>query len=301
MIVFPSFVTVSVPSDITLDGDSSIILRIPRKASPESVTAALTHYGKRIRRIDTLADALFDFDADRGVLPTELLSIIEAGLGVDRSRALLIRAGTQSIAALAEFAATYSFPTGSWELRESDSERMRRMLTALGGVRAKVRVAAGPSEDAAASDGDAVLAAADFYLHDPFLATPVEPFHGILGVLARGGKADLHVFQDERRGMNYFVSGNGLISDAARSLQTPLGCIGDGWDAISGHVSNSPGFDAVTFMALRSECAFCPHFRFCVGYFREYDQDRDCSSWRRAFDLVARETNRGAKDLEDGN
>jgi hypothetical protein len=130
---------------------------------------------------------------------------------------------------------------------------------------------------------EALDAVADFFLHSPTLAVPVEPFYSLAASLGGDGDATLARAFEELPGRNAYVA-TGRVSLSERRASR------DEWfgraDEDRALLERSDLWQATAslrhrMLATQSECAFCGQFRFCGGWWTTVDDaGASCRLWR---------------------
>ena len=143
--------------------------------------------------------------------------------------------------------------------------------------------------------------AVDFYLHNPLLAIPIEPFHFFLVMASRRDhKSDAWEIQGENPQRNFYVSDLGEICLAPRWNARGLnfGRMTDSWRQIK----KSPLFQKLIAYRLelfrtQHPCIFCSDFDLCGGFLRALEDDFPCESWQQVFKII-KETVKKAQELQ---
>jgi len=134
--------------------------------------------------------------------------------------------------------------------------------------------------------------ALDFYLHNPLLTVPVEPFHTLLQTLGKSRGFNLWDIEMERVNVNFFINNSGKITLSSRWNDKGLyyGGIDESWDEIA----NSETFRILSsfkemLFQKKSLCIFCSHFHPCEGFFRAVDSEWPCDAWKKVFSILVKE------------
>jgi hypothetical protein len=110
---------------------------------------------------------------------------------------------------------------------------------------------------------DELAAAADFYLHDPMVETPVEFFHSVLGWCSGAATADLWIASERDPAVfQHFGPDGALLLPAGRPGVTAAGFVDDHLDRL-----DSDG----------APCAACRWRGFCRGFFKLPDPAYSCA------------------------
>jgi len=155
--------------------------------------------------------------------------------------------------------------------------------------------------DSSASVGeqDSLAGALDFYLHNPLLTVPIQPFHTLLCTITCGHGFSFWEIESEKVGTNFYVSDQGEISLSQRWSAEGLnyGTLDDSWD----RVTSSDLFKRLSsfkreLFRIRSPCIYCAYLDLCGGFFRAIDAEWPCESWQDIFYILRRDFRR-AKEL----
>jgi radical SAM protein with 4Fe4S-binding SPASM domain len=153
-----------------------------------------------------------------------------------------------------------------------------------------------------AADGNQLEKALEFYLHNPLLKTPIEPFHSLLKTLAAGAGYSLWDTEYERAGSNIYIGDNGGVSLSERWLARDLtyGNLENSWEELSASdlFKKLKTFKAKLFQE-KSDCIFCPHMDICGGFLRAVDTHWPCQAWIQVFDIMRREVKKARNLLKD--
>jgi len=148
---------------------------------------------------------------------------------------------------------------------------------------------------------DSLEKALDFYLHNPLLTVPVEPFHTLLQTLSRSQGFNLWDIEMEKVNVNFFISKSGKITLSSRWDDKGLyyGGADDSWDEII----NSEAFRTLSFFKKmlfqkQSPCIFCPHFNPCEGFLKAVDPDWPCDAWKKVFSTLRDEVKKAINLLK---
>lgn len=117
----------------------------------------------------------------------------------------------------------------------------------------------------------------DLYLHRSTVAQPIEPFHSSLLAFFHQEPLTLWSIQEEDPALFRVVAENGderLPGRLASERSSPGS--GDFLDVWRGGL-----------LAEQGECASCPHFDYCGGYFKWPDRSFSCIGVRTLFDRLS--------------
>ena len=134
---------------------------------------------------------------------------------------------------------------------------------------------------------EAIDAIADYFLHSPTLAVPVEPFFSLAASIGGDADATLSRVFEEQPGRNAFVDGGrASLSERRASRGEWFGRTDEGRASLERSRLWRETADARhRLLAAQSGCAFCRHFRFCVGgWLTTGDDAASCRLWRDAMD-----------------
>lgn len=149
-----------------------------------------------------------------------------------------------------------------------------------------------------------ILAGAlDFYLHNPLLRTPIEPFHSLLKTVAQTGpKFTLWDTEYEKTAANIYINDTGAVSLSARWSGKGLnfGSLENSWAEIelSDLYIRLSSITAELFRE-KSPCIFCRHMDICGGFLKAIDKDWPCDVWIETFDLLKNEVKNARAILKD--
>lgn len=270
MLSFPKGAKVNEPAGTFLDGQCSVSVRIHTE---DDVPRLKEMYGRRLSNFEIDGESLRNLEFVRAL----------AGM---RVRILLADSGLfetgETVDAL--------FCTEPVFAVKPDANLIRN-LNFLTSLNFRVHIESG----AAVQAEDSLLHAVDFYLHNPLLTTPVEPFHSLLHTVSRGRGYSMWDVEGENARTSFYVSDNGEVSLSKRWNIEGLnyGTLDDPWKKFV----NSDLFRRLS--AFRSElfrnkssCVFCAHMDLCGGFLRAIDPDWPCELWQQVFLTLRGETQR---------
>jgi hypothetical protein len=275
--LFPDDALVSIPYGHNLDGNCHVSVRID--SSTIDVDWLSSTFGDRLHAVELLpkaAEALVELARlehphIRGQVPDEdFFHVGEAGETLRRKRAMFHVAP------------------------DSGLKKRLNFLTGLGII---------PHVDPGmpVENEGVLLDAVEFYLRNPILRTPVEPFHSVLKTLSRRRGLSLPDLEFERLPRHFYVTETGEITLSRRFADANVffGTLEDTWDEIvaSEAYERLSNLDKLAFE--RSlECMFCPHFRVCEAYFKAIDGTADCEAWKSTFAALQGEVEEARQLIE---
>lgn len=146
---------------------------------------------------------------------------------------------------------------------------------------------------------DILIQALEFYLHNPLLRTPIDPFHSILKTMSSGGGYSLWDTEYEKIGADVYITDNKEVALSERWSQRGLvyGNLDSSWAELSSSkiYRSIISYNKDLFME-KSDCVFCSHMDICGGFLKAADREWPCGPWIKAFDFMRQEISR-AKDL----
>ncbi len=145
---------------------------------------------------------------------------------------------------------------------------MMKAVRLAASLQLSVRLLSGqPSAEALAE----LAEAAQFYLHDPMVDSPIEPFHSLLAVFLGTGEGTLWTFLEHDPEV--------FRRDGA---ETPR-------DFVESHLAG--------LVASGAECAACHWQTVCAGYFKAPDPAYDCAGVKEIFAALEAAAAEIARDL----
>ena len=257
---FPHELLVDVPSSLFLTGGCEVVVRLQPKDDIAGLRAA---YGKRLHHVVIHERELGD------VVWLSRLS----GLRVE----IVLGDGDDLSHDVVEVLDTMQ-PL----LRLDTSLRLFRNTNLLASLGYPVMVSAFDG-----SHGMQPLARAlSYYLHNPLLNTPIEPFHSIMRHFLGNGPDTLWNIFGEVVGRNVYVGELGEVSVAQRWILAGacFGTLNDTWEKLSaselyrrlvrirdGNLESAP------------PCVSCPHRDACGGFLRAVKAEWSCEMWQKVF------------------
>ncbi|HEY5893713.1 MAG TPA: hypothetical protein VIT91_10825 [Chthoniobacterales bacterium] len=124
---------------------------------------------------------------------------------------------------------------------------------------------------------DELAGAISFYLHDPMVETPVEPFHSLLAAMRNSGFGSLWMILEEDPAVFVRYGHDGQLR-LPRSVE-PKADEG----ALEGFVERH----LAGLVAEGAECVTCPWQQTCAGYFKWPDRTYSCAGVKQLFATIA--------------
>jgi sulfatase maturation enzyme AslB (radical SAM superfamily) len=256
---------VSIPSKVFLGGECSVILRLDADLGLEDIADLKQTYGARLTDFQLTADLLCQprllkaLDQSRViVIPSARLPRLDSILSKDHWRNLQL--------------SVLLFP---------DQHLLGNIniITSLG-IPLRLDAAV------AATAGKTLVRAVDFYLHNPLLTMPVEPFHALLRHLACGKGPSLWQTQGERVADCFYVGDDSTVTLSKRWFDQGLlyGSLDQSWEMIV----NSNLFQKLSdyrreLFRTGQQCIYCQELPLCGGYLKAADPEQPCEQWQQAF------------------
>ena len=267
MPAFPDGTIVNLPASLGLDGSFGVIVRWEPGADADRLRKV---YGPR----------LLGFEAESGRLGGP------EALGALAGEPVLVRLGDRRHIEDGELLDAFRRLRLAFLVRpDEELFRTANFLTSLGyPVRIDLTAAVGSME--------VLLRTLDFYLHNPVLSRPIEPFHSLLAAISSASMRTLWEIEAEDPRLNFYVGSGGRISLSRRWSEggRHFGTLDDPWlDIIGSDLYLALGSWKARIFKERSPCAFCAHFDICAGFLRAVDAVWPCESWQRAFDILREE------------
>jgi MoaA/NifB/PqqE/SkfB family radical SAM enzyme len=262
----PRGMTVSMPAGMPLPSDVRVILRITERSS--SIDASLAPIRERLAWVET----------STGLLDSHQLTAL-------RGCRVLLRASQDDLGWIAEHAEELHDANTIFLLPPDDGlVRSANFITAL---RFAVHVEAGCEAVA----GDGLAATCHFYLHNPTLQVPIEPFHTLLHTIASGRGYSLWDTERENPNHNLFVADDGSVTLSARwhRFGRAYGRLGQDWFSLRAScLHRELLLFPQTLSQRRSPCMLCAHLVVCRGFLRALDPAAPCEAWKQAFEQLRR-------------
>jgi hypothetical protein len=125
-------------------------------------------------------------------------------------------------------------------------------------------------------------AVADFYLHDPMVEAPIEPFHSLFSALRGSETETLWMILEEDPGIFAHLESDGRPT-LPRSTQPAPPMF------VRSYLSR--------LVEEGTECTACPWQQNCAGYFKWPDPDYSCEGVKRLFGRIKAAADEIASDL----
>jgi hypothetical protein len=277
MLTFPDDARINIPAGMKLRGNCAVAVRI---ANGESISGMKRWYGERIHhyRVSSLSAlegrVLEELRGERvwlKVSADDLPIVAELAGLLRRTNAVIGIEPTRDLVKKINFLAGFDLPVSI-------------------DVRADVE------------DGAALERAVDYYLHNPLLKVPIEPFHSLLGALGFGSRLFLADFGAEQIGRDFYIGEDQSISLSEWWLGAgySFGSLHHTWVQIteSAAFRRIDGLKKDLFLS-GSDCAFCPDFSFCGGFFRTADGEYLCEPWKAGFARLREEFQRSRELMRE--
>ena len=123
---------------------------------------------------------------------------------------------------------------------------------------------------------------ADFYLHDPMVEAPIEPFHSQLAAQRGGGNETLWKILEEDPEIFAHLDENGLPTLPRSTLPAPP-------EFVRAHLDG--------LIEKEAECACCDWRERCAGYFKWPDPAYSCEGVKRLFSRIKAAADEIREDL----
>ena len=267
MVLIPSHFLASVPARKLLEGDYRVSLRIDRINC--DVEKYKNHYSKRIFNFDIEDEIFLEDDLVRGLHGFRVR--IKASDEVFRIGRILENYRRMVPVFFADV-----------------DESLFKKVNFLTGLGFQVHL----NTENPPSDAGTLEKVLEFYLHNPLLKTPVEPFHSLLKTLSSGSGYTLWETEYENIKTNIFISDDNRVSLSKRWYGRGLiyGSAGDSWEELTASelYNNLKSFKKELFRR-KSDCIYCAHMDICGGFLKAVDADWPCEAWISVFDILRRE------------
>lgn len=278
MIAFPKNTRVNIPAEILLDEDCSVVVRVNHG---HNVNRLRERYGHRLINFETRAELLQNQDFLQKLVGAKVKVFIR---NQDLFDAHMVRE---------------KFPASDVIFCVTPNPNLVKQLNYLTSLGFRVHV------DAAAQTvaEDQLKKALDFYLHNPLLSVPIEPFHTLLLTICRrlSYKHNLWHIVMENAETDFYVDDSGAVTLSKRwsARGRSYGYISQPWDEI---VNSELHRELLSFQSemFRSQkpCIFCSHFGLCGGFLRALDEQWPCDVWQQVFQTMHDEAHR-AKQIQN--
>lgn len=275
MIKFPEQTIVSVSSATLVAGQGAVSVRMD--GTGVDINDLLTVYGRRLHDFELSSPLWKD---------TALLGVLEG------SR-IRLRVSDQDLDDLGAMADALRKTNPVFYVRADGN--IVKMLNFITSFNFRVHIEASESAEAP----DALDKALDFYLRNPLLQVPVEPFHTLLQHQAKDAGFTLWDTELENVSRNFYVNDKAQVTVSARwDAQDRHFCtLKDDWEAITSSAlfKELESFKQGLFRK-KAQCIFCAHLNLCGGYLRAVVPDWPCENWIAVFSKLAEEAQK-AKEL----
>ncbi len=270
---FPPHVTVSVPASLTVTGATSIAPRLARQ--PYDWDTTLGGGGGRLawveaNVVDLEEEALSRLQGHRAKLRVATEDLPQVGKNAEALRGLapvFLVGADATLMTKVQYLVSLRFPV---------------QVDAIGDP-----------------DEEALVAACDYYLHNPALHLPIEPFHSLLAAWVSKKRLTLWEMQTENPHFHAFVTEDGRVTlgERWRAAGHDYGPLGQEWRDLE----RSPLYRRMQthfedLFRARSPCCVCAELPLCGGYLRAIDGTARCEAWVRVFSAL-RQSAVHAQDL----
>lgn len=262
MIEFPKNTVVSISSSLPTKGESRIVLRIQANDLDNGVL--FSDLGARIVFGHINLDEVKSLDQLEKFTGKRIL------FDINRQNAPLIAENVQFFHRINSM---FSIKIDSWT---------KKILNLLAEYRFPVRLR---FDENTVPEND-LLDSLDLFLHSNAQQTAVEPFFSLLSRVCGRSAPDLWQSANENADRHFYVGDDGKIALSLRHYRTGriLGTTADTYESICSSETYTTNIHIKERMPIECrECAFCPHFDLCAGYFKALDYNYDCSVWRAIF------------------
>ncbi len=270
----PAKLKANIPSGVLLDAPNNVAVRI--NSERRDIDVIKENYSGRLFNVEIEDDIFLDSDvikALRGVrLRIESSSrVFEIGRNIDLYREAIPVFGADA---------------------DEDLIKKINYLTGLG-FQVHINTNIPPVSE------DILIQALEFYLHNPLLRTPIDPFHTILKTMSSGGGYNLWDTEYEKIDADVYITDNNDVTLSERWARRGLvyGKLDSSWTELSSSkIYQSLVSYKKDLFKEKGDCVFCSHMDICGGFLKAADREWPCGSWIKAFDFMRREISR-AKDL----
>ena len=270
----PESLRASIPPGILSDGENNVSVRI--NAGNADVPAIKKDYAGR----------LFNFEIEDDIYTdTEI---------IDQLQGTRIRVNASGrIFDIGKNVEAYK-KTSPVFLVETDKDLLKKLNFLTGfGFQVHINMSEPPANK------EILEKALEFYLHNPLLKTPIEPFHTILRTASTEAGYSLWDTEYEKIDANLYIGNDGRVSLSARWYKNDqvYGNLEDSWGNLqsSDLYKRLSSFRKILFRE-KSACIFCDHMDLCGGFLRAVDKDWPCDAWIKTFDILRQEV-KSARDL----
>ncbi|MBI5417200.1 hypothetical protein HZA55_04555 [Candidatus Poribacteria bacterium] len=146
----------------------------------------------------------------------------------------------------------------------------------------------------------------DYYLHNPLLTVPIDPFHSLLKMASvkKNTEFNLWDIEMEKININFYLSDSGKITLSSRWDKNGLYyCeLKDSFkDIVSSELFNNLLSYKKMLFQKKSSCAFCQHFNLCGGFLKAACPNLSCENWRKIFSALNDEIKNAMSILKNYN
>jgi hypothetical protein len=275
----PRHLKINMPGSLLIEGENAVAVRINESAN--DIQEYREYYASRLFN--------FEFEDDLYLQPDIMQQVKGKRIKINPS-ARVFEIGKD--VKLYKNAITVFFANA-----DEDLIKVINYLTAFG---FQVHI----DTTAALKDSSILEKAVEFYLHNPLLKTPIEPFHTLVKTLGSGGGFTLWDTEYEKLSGDVYLSDLGEVSLSKRWLESgqSYGNLDDSWEKLS----NSSLFIALKefrqeLFRRKSPCIFCSHLDICAGYLKAVDGNWHCEPWINAFDILKNEVKRAKALMQNMN
>lgn len=260
MTEFPDNLLVNIPSRVFLSGGCEVAVRISREDDIASVRAA---YGERLHHVVVREEELGDVAWLRGLSGLRILIVVTdcGSLSSDLVEAL---------------------PAMRPQFRLDTTDSLLRNINLIASLRYSIQLDAFGLGLA----GRLLDKALAYYLYNPLLNTPIEPFHSAMARFVSQEPVTLWSTYREVVGRNMYVGDAEEVSLGERWVSAGIcfGTLDDDW----GTLCNSEPYRRLVeypaaAMSSETACGACPHLDVCAGYLRAVNPNWPCEGWQKAF------------------
>jgi len=272
---FPKHAKVKVPAGTFLDGQCSVSVRV---RDEDDVRRLRGKYGTRLSNFEIDGDSVRNVEFVRALAGTRVRILLPDGDLFEAREIVDALLRTDPVFIVRP---------------DANATRNVNFLTSL-----NFRVHVDPSSAVQAEDS--LERAVDFYLHNPLLVTPVEPFHSLLRSITRGRGYTMWDIEAENVKTNFYVSDGAEVSLSERWNTQSLnyGTLDDPWsEIVNSDLHRRLSAFKLELFRKKSPCVFCAHLGPCGGFLRALDPEWPCEPWQRVF-LVLRDEAKKALELQ---
>jgi len=277
MPVFPKKALVNTPCEIMLEGECSVSVRVN---TPDSVHRIRDYYGRRLFNLE---------------IEGELIKDIHLLRSIESNRVRIIPGSINLLELDGRLIETLQIVKAQPVFEINPDRNLFRNINFLTGINFLAHI----DMSKPVQDENSLLQVVDFYLHNPMLATPIEPIHSLLVTMNRERGRILWNTELESVKTNFYVSDQGEVSLSRRWLENGMkyGILDDSYqDFMSSDLFNKLATLKEEMFRSKSPCIFCAHLNICRGFLRVIDPDWPCDIWKKVFGIL-HDAVREGKDL----